>query len=164
MTKSATDVMQEIIFSAVIDSIVALKAASKGVPNTLLRDLNAIHANTTFADLPKDLQATVTGSVRAAFTRLLKEGYTVSSGQAAPARSPAPRRDGGGRAGPRPEGPRREGPKREGPRREGGGPPRGDGAPGKRGDNERGRPPRAGGGGGAGGRPPRSGGPRGGRP
>jgi len=91
MTKSATEVMQEIIFSAVIDSIMALKSASKGLPNTLLRDLNAVHANTTFPDLPKELQAAISASVRAAFARLLKEGYTVSSGQAAPARNAPPR-------------------------------------------------------------------------
>ena len=95
MTKSATDVMQEIIFSAVIDSISALKTASKGMPNTLLRDLNAVHANTTFADLPAELQSAITASVRAAFSRLLKEGYVVSNGEAAPPRTPPPRRDGG---------------------------------------------------------------------
>ena len=90
MTKSATDVMQEILFSAILDSLAALKAASKGVPNNMLRDLNALHANTTFADLPRELQAAITASVRAAFTRLLREGYTVSSAQAAP---PPPPRD-----------------------------------------------------------------------
>lgn len=93
MTKSATDLMHEVIVSAVIDSIVALKAASKGLPNSLLRDLNAIHANTTFADLPKDLQDSIGRSVRDAFTRLLKEGYSVSIGRPAP--PPRPRTDGG---------------------------------------------------------------------
>ena len=63
MTKSATDLMQEIVFSAVLDAIAALKASSKGLPNTLLRDINAIHANTTFADLPKELQSAISGSV-----------------------------------------------------------------------------------------------------
>jgi hypothetical protein len=106
MTKSATDVMQEIVFSAVIDSILALKSASKGMPNTLLRDLNAVHANTTFADLPKELQATIAASVRAAFTRLLKEGYAVSNVDAAPQRSGPSNRD--------PSGPRR--PPRDGGR------------------------------------------------
>jgi hypothetical protein len=136
MARSATDVMQEIIFSAVIDSIAALKSASRGVPNTLLRDLNSVHANTTFADLPPDLQAAITASVRSAFTRLLKEGYSVSPGQPAaqqrPAprredqreRRPAPRREGerDGRRGPR--GPRGEGP---GGGRPAGGKPGGDG-------------------------------------
>ena len=124
MTKSATDLMQEIIFSAVIDSLGALKAASKGLPNNLLRDLNAIHANTTFADLPPELQASITSSVRAGFTRLLKEGYSVSSGQAVPpARAPI-RRDGPPHnRGPRPSGPRNE--RRDGPR-----PPRKGGRPG----------------------------------
>jgi hypothetical protein len=78
MSKSATDVMQEIIFSAVIDSLAALKTGSGGMQNALLRDINAVHANTTFADLPKPLQAAITESVRSAFTRLLKEGYAVS--------------------------------------------------------------------------------------
>lgn len=115
MKKSATDVMQEILFSAVIDGIVALKAASKGMPNTLLRDLNAIHPNATFADLPKELQAAITASVRSAFTRLMKDGYTVTSSELAPPRAapvmarpgnPGPRRPGGpGR--PQPTGPGR---------------------------------------------------------
>lgn len=95
MPKSATDVMQEVIYAAVIDAIAALKASSKGVPNNLLRDLNALHANTTFADLPKELQASITASVRAAFTRLLKEGYSVSTGQPPSRSGPPPRREGG---------------------------------------------------------------------
>ena len=56
MAKTATEVMQEVIFSVVLDAIGALKAASKGLPNTLLRDINSIHANTTFADLPPELR------------------------------------------------------------------------------------------------------------
>ena len=111
MTKSATDVMQEIIVSAVLDSLLAMKAASKGLPNTLLRDMAAVHANTTFTDLPAEVQSAVATSVRAAFTRLLKEGYSVSSGAPAPARPMAPRGDGprpGRPSGPRgnPSGPR----------------------------------------------------------
>ncbi len=145
MTKSATDVMQEIVFSAVIDSIVALKAASKGLPNTLLRDLNAIHSNTTLADLPKELQDSIAATVRAAFTRLLKEGYSVSPGQPAQSRPAAPRRDAAGQ-GPRPgrSGPRRDGP--PGSRRDGPPGARRDGAPGARpggGDPSK-RPPRGG--------------------
>ena len=127
MPKSATDVMQEIIFSAVIDSIMGLKTASKGLPNTLLRDINAIHANTTFADLPPELQGAITASVRAAFSRLLKEGYSVAAAGAPPPRTP-PRHDAAhgnrGRSG----GPR---PSNAGPRgaRPGGGKP-GGGKPG----------------------------------
>lgn len=90
--KSATDLMQDIIFSAVIDSIQAMKAASKGLPNTLLRDLNAVHANVTLADLPEEVQAAIASNVRAAFTRLLKEGYSVMPGRGAmpERRGPAP--------------------------------------------------------------------------
>lgn len=84
MAKSATDVMHEIILSAVTDSIEALKSASKGMPNTLLREINSIHPNAAFADLPRELQAAITANVRAAFNRLLKEGYSVAQGQAAP--------------------------------------------------------------------------------
>ncbi|WP_181814809.1 hypothetical protein [Sphingomonas aracearum] len=83
-TKSATDIMQEILFSAVLDSIVAFKEASKGLPNALLRDLNAVHRNTTTADLPKEVQDAVGASVRAAFSRLQKEGYTVAPGSGGP--------------------------------------------------------------------------------
>ena len=129
MTKSATELMQEIIFSAVIDSIQAMKTASKGLPNTLLRDLNAIHANVTLADLPEDVQAAIATNVRAAFTRLLKEGYSVMPGRPTPERRgpppvpvvgrgerrpPAP---GGRPGGPKPSGPggRPGGPKPSGP-------------------------------------------------
>jgi hypothetical protein len=123
MVKSATDVMQDIIFAAVIDSVISLKTASKGLPNTLLRDLNAIHANTTFADLPKELQTAILESVRSAFTRLRKEGYTVSSSQLAPPVQqprrepntsfprknrppPRPKNDGGKKPGDKPNRPR----------------------------------------------------------
>lgn len=155
MTRSATDLMQDIVFSAVIDSVMALKAASKGLPNTLLRDLNAVHANTTFSDLPAEVQTAIAASVRAAFTRLLKEGYSVSPAGSAP----QPRRDG-------PPGPR--GPGRGGPRREGEGRrPAGDGPRDRSGPNRDlrgGRPPRGGGGGtGGDGARPGGGRPRGGR-
>lgn len=136
MTRSATDVMQEIIYSAVIDSIAAMKAASKGVPNTLLRDLNSVHANTTFADLPPELQAAIAASVRSAFTRLLKEGYSVSPAQPGQQQRPAPRRDEvrERRPGPRPGGDRdgKRGPARSGPggARPGGGGGRGRPGPG----------------------------------
>ena len=52
MKSSATDIMQEILFSAVMDAVAALKTASKGMPNSLLRDINAMGPNTAFADLP----------------------------------------------------------------------------------------------------------------
>jgi hypothetical protein len=115
MAKTATEVMQEVIFSAVIDAVDALKKASKGLPNTLLRDINAIHANVTFADLPPEVQTMISSSVRAAFSRLLKEGYSVAPSQGAPPRNPPPqgqRVDRGARAGPPPGKPpmRRDGP------------------------------------------------------
>ena len=137
MTKSATEVMHDIVYAAVIDAVAALKTASKGLPNTLLRDLNAIHANSTFADLPPELKAAIDESVRSAFTRLLKEGFAVAPRSAVQVRPSSP-------AGHRPRG-------NDGrpPVVRGGRPPRGN----KSGDNKPGggdgRPPR-------GGRPPRS--------
>ena len=77
MQRAASDVMQSVILSAVIDALEAMKAASKGVPNSMIRDLQSVHRNTTFADLPKPVQDSIAQSVRAAFTQLLKEGYAV---------------------------------------------------------------------------------------
>lgn len=77
MPRAATDVMQSILFSAVLDAIAALKAGSGGLPNNLLRDVQAIHPNVTFADLPKPLQDAIVASTRTAFTQLLREGYAV---------------------------------------------------------------------------------------
>jgi len=81
MTRAASDVMQSIIFSAVLDGIAALKKGSGGLPNQLLRDVQAIHPNVTFADLPKDLQDAIVEATRTAFTQLLKEGYAVGPRQ-----------------------------------------------------------------------------------
>lgn len=109
MTKSATDVMGEIIFSAVIDAVSAFRQASGGVPNALVRDMGAVHPNTTPADLPRDVQAAIGASVRAAFTRLQKEGYAVAptvraapGGTRPPSAGPRPPR---GRGGPSPKPP-----------------------------------------------------------
>ena len=119
MARAATDVMQSIIFSAVLDGIAALKRASGGLPNQLLRDVQAIHPNVTFADLPKELQDALAESTRAAFTQLLKEGYAVGPRQQIQQTRPmdrVPERD---RRGP-PRGPA------QGHRR-GGRPPKGEG-------------------------------------
>lgn len=95
MRKSATDVMQEAMVAAIIDAVIALKDSAKGVPNTLLREINAIHANTTFADLPPALQAAILASVRAGFHRLLKEGYSVAPAASEPPMArPIPGRQG----------------------------------------------------------------------
>jgi hypothetical protein len=81
MARAATDVMQSILFSMVIEAVSALKRASGGLPNQLLRDVQAIHPNVTFADLPKELQDQLAESTRAAFTAFLKEGYAVGPRQ-----------------------------------------------------------------------------------
>jgi hypothetical protein len=95
MARSATDTVHDIINAAVVDAIVALKDSSKGLPNALLRDVNAIHANTAFGDLPEAVRATVASSVRAAFAKLQKDGYVVAEAKsirAAP--RPEPRSSG----------------------------------------------------------------------
>ena len=77
MVKAASDVMQSVLIAAVVEAIEALKAGSGGLPNNLLRDLQSVHRNAGFADLPKSLQDSINQSVRTAFNQLLKEGYAV---------------------------------------------------------------------------------------
>ena len=81
MQRPANEVMQSVVFSAILDAVQALKKASGGLPNQLLRDVQAIHPNVTFSDLPKELQDAIVESTRAAFTMLLKEGYAVGPRQ-----------------------------------------------------------------------------------
>ena len=131
MQRAASDVMQSILLSAVIDAVEAMKAASKGVPNLMLRDLQSVHRNTTFADLPKPVQDSITQSVRAAFTQFLKEGYAVGPKQEAQQSRPmdrVPERQRGGpneRRGPADRRFVRKDPGRRGPDRPGGGPGKG---------------------------------------
>ena len=129
MQRAANDVMQSIIFSAIIDAVAALKRASGGLPNQLLRDVQAIHPNITLADLPKELQDQIAESTRSAFTSLLKEGYAVGPRQQMQQSRPIDRV------------PERQRPDRRGP-------PRGP----SQGHRRGGRPPKGGGNGG-GGRP-----------
>lgn len=124
MPKSASDVMQDVLIDAVVEAVEALRAASGGLPNTFLRDLQAIHRNAAFDDLPKPLQDSVRQSVRAAFNQMLKEGYAVGPKAEMQSRPPldrVPERD---RRGP-PQDRRfvRKGPGRRGPERPGGGGP-----------------------------------------
>lgn len=126
--KAAADVVRSILFSAVIDAIEALRAASKGVPNNLLRDLQSVHRNTAFDDLPKEVQESIALGVRSAFTALLKEGYTVAPKEAVTPHRPPVRHEGAGERPHRPHGHRPRGP----------GPRKGPGGNGPRGE----RPPR----------------------
>jgi len=115
--------MQSIIFSAVMDGIAALKRASGGLPNQLLRDVQAIHSNVTFADLPKELQDQIAQTTHAAFTQLLKEGYAVGPRQQMQQSRPLDRvperQRTNDRRGP-PRGPRRGPPSGGGPDKPGG--------------------------------------------
>ena len=134
MPRAANDVMQSILFSAVLDGIAALKRASGGLPNQLLRDVQAIHSNVTFADLPKELQDQLAQSTRAAFTALLKEGYAVGPRQQMQPTRPLDRvperQRTNDRRGP-PRGPRRGPPSGEGPNRGPRGPGSGPGGAGR---------------------------------
>jgi len=143
MPKAAADVVRSVLFSAVIDAIEALRASSKGLPNNMLRDLQSIHRNTAFEDLPKEVQDSIVKSVHSAFGELLKEGYAVGPRAAVQQSRPmdrVPERQRGGpgdRRGPprghRPRGPGgpRNGPGGNGPGkgprrpRPGGGKPKG---------------------------------------
>jgi hypothetical protein len=134
--------MQSIIFSTVIDALQALKRASGGLPNQLLRDVQAIHPNVTFADLPKELQDQIAESTRAAFTQLLKEGYAVGPRQQMQQSRPidrVPERDRRGPPRGLPQGQRRGGrpPKGDGPDR---GPRGPGGGPGGRPRKTKGKP------------------------
>ncbi|HEX8839664.1 MAG TPA: hypothetical protein VF750_04250 [Sphingomicrobium sp.] len=120
--------MQSIIFSAVLDALAALKKASGGLPNQLLRDVQAIHPNVTFADLPKDLQDAIVEATRTAFTSLLKEGYAVGPRQQMQQTRPLDRVPERQRPTDR-RGPPR-GPRPPRPNGEGGDRPRGPGGPG----------------------------------
>ena len=88
MPRAATDVMQSILFSAVLDAVAALKAASKGLPNQLLRDVQAIHPNVTFADLPKELQDAISAATGAVTHRVPPHAHPTAEGRC----RPAPRR------------------------------------------------------------------------
>jgi len=139
MQKAANDVMQSILFSAIIDAVAALKRASGGLPNQLLRDVQAVHPNITLADLPKELQDQIAESTRSAFSQLLKEGYAVGPRQQMQQSRPLDRV------------PERQRPDRRGP-------PRGP----SQGHRRGGRPPKGGGNGGGGSKPGGGGGtPRG---
>jgi hypothetical protein len=131
MPKAAADVVRSVLFSAVIDAIEALRASSKGLPNNMLRDLQSIHRNTAFEDLPKEVQDSIAKSVHSAFGELLKEGYAVGPRAAVQQSRPMDRV------------PERE---RRGPPNDRRGPPRGHrphrGGPGKPGGNGPGKGPR----------------------
>jgi len=134
MQRPANEVMQAIIFSAVVEAVESLKRASGGLQNQLLRDVQAIHRNVTFADLPKELQDAIVETTRTAFTQLLKDGYAVGPRQQMQQSRPmdrVPERDRRGPRGPA-EGHRRGGrpPRGAGPDRPGGGGDRPGGGPG----------------------------------
>lgn len=89
MSSSANEIIRAAIFSAVIDAVKAFRDASNGVPNAMLRDLSAVHANTGFGDLPEEVQKAIRASTEETFRRLLKDGYVIQ-----PKSTPRPTRKG----------------------------------------------------------------------
>jgi hypothetical protein len=140
MPKAAADVVRSVLFSAVIDAIEALRASSGGLPNNMLRDLQSIHRNTAFDDLPKEVQESIAKSVHSAFGELLKEGYAVGPRAAIQHSRPMDRVPERQRGGP---GDRRGPPRGHRPRGGPGGPRKG---PGGNGPGKGPRGPRPGGG------------------
>jgi hypothetical protein len=115
MARSATEIVHDVINAAVVDAIVALKDASQGLPNALIRDLASIHANTAFSDLPSAVQKAVAASVRNAFSQLQRDGYVIAEAKSVLATAPRPAST--GVAGRVDRGPRRGPPKSGGVRR-----------------------------------------------
>lgn len=74
---SASEVLRAAIFSAFCAGIEAYRQNAGGLPNVLVRDLAAIHGNTSFSDLPEGVQKALRESTDQAFRKLLQSGYTV---------------------------------------------------------------------------------------
>ena len=125
MPKAASDVMQAILIAAVTEAIEALKAGAKGLPNNLLRDIQSVHPNAAFTELPKGLQDSINLSVRNAFNLLLKEGYAVGPKSEMQQSRPIDRVPQQDRRAPTERRFPRSSPGRRGPDRPGGGPGRG---------------------------------------
>lgn len=86
--RSATEIVNEALTAAMLDAVAAWKASAGGLTNVLARELGAVHVNAAASDLPPEVRAALTASVRDLFQRLLKEGYVVTKGSGT---APAPR-------------------------------------------------------------------------
>lgn len=79
MNKPLAELMQNVMFSAVLETVTAMKQSVNNAPNMLLRDINSIHANSTFEDLPKPVQDAIKDSARNAMLSFRKEGYSITT-------------------------------------------------------------------------------------
>lgn len=77
--KSAKEVMQEICFNALVEAVQSMKR--NNIDNGLLREVKALHSNTTFADLPDYVKKSLRDNVDRAFIKLNSEGYVVTPKQ-----------------------------------------------------------------------------------
>ncbi len=78
MNKTATQILQEAIFASVCEAIDAFKSNAGGMPNALVRDLLAVHGNTSFDTLPEPVQKAIKDAVQDTLRRLQREGYVVT--------------------------------------------------------------------------------------
>jgi hypothetical protein len=69
------EVMNEAMLSAVVDVLNTLR--NNNVDNAFLRETKAIHGNTTFADLPSTVRASLIHSSNVAIVKLGAAGYSV---------------------------------------------------------------------------------------
>ncbi len=76
--KTVNDIIHEALFQSLCDTIEAYRVESAGIPNTMLRDLAKLHANTVVDDLPEGVQKVLRTSVSDALRRLQREGYVVA--------------------------------------------------------------------------------------
>lgn len=74
---SANEVLRAAIFSAFCAGVEACRQNAGGAPNVLVRDLSAIHSNTSFSDLPEAVQKALRDSTDQTFRKLLQAGYSV---------------------------------------------------------------------------------------
>lgn len=75
--KSAKECMKDAMLAALVETLGALR--KENVDNALIREVKAIHGNTTFNDLPECARTALHNSVDAAFARLSTEGYVVTT-------------------------------------------------------------------------------------
>lgn len=75
--KSFKTVVREAMFNSLVKSVEAIK--SNNVDNGVVRDCKALHANTTFEDLPNYTKTALNQAVDNFLTKLIAEGYTITA-------------------------------------------------------------------------------------
>ena len=73
---SSRELMQQIVVRSVIEAVQGMKAANAN-DNTLLRELKALHGNTTMEDLPDHLKKLVNELTQSMFGYMNRNGYVL---------------------------------------------------------------------------------------